>query len=127
MGELLANTDLNAEQRDYLGLIRESADSLLGLLNDILDFSKIEAGKLELESIGFSLRDCVGKTSQTLAVRAAAKDLELACRIAPDLPDTLNGDPGRLRQVIVNLAGNAIKFTDSGEVVIDVYDRIPRR
>lgn len=120
MGELLANTDLTAEQKDYLGLIQESADSLLGLLNDILDFSKIEAGKLELESIGFSLRECVGKTSQTLAVRAAARGLELACRIAPDLPETVKGDPGRLRQVLVNLAGNAIKFTEQGEVVIDV-------
>ena len=95
---------------------------LLGLLNDILDFSKIEAGKLELEAIDFGLRDCVGKTGKTLSVRAADKNLELACRIHPDLPDTLVGDPGRLRQVLVNLAGNAIKFTDRGEVVIDVNE-----
>ena len=120
MGELLAHTKLDSEQHDYLGLIHQSADSLLHLLNDILDFSKIEAGKLELEQIGFSLRDCIGKTAQTLAVRASAKGLELACRIAPELPDTLLGDPGRLRQVIVNLTGNSIKFTSQGEVLIEV-------
>ncbi|MBC8354441.1 MAG: response regulator [Planctomycetes bacterium] len=120
MGELLAHTKLDSEQHDYLGLIQQSADSLLYLLNDILDFSKIEAGKLELEKIGFSLRDCIGKTAQTLAVRASSKGLELACRIAPELPDTLLGDPGRLRQIIVNLAGNSIKFTSQGEVLIEV-------
>jgi len=120
MGELLGHTQLSSEQDDYLGLIHQSADSLLHLLNDILDFSKIEAGKLELEKIQFSLRECVGKTSQTLAIRAAKKGLELACRIAPDVPDNLVGDPGRLRQVIVNLAGNAIKFTERGEVLIEV-------
>ncbi len=122
MGQLMTHTKLNAEQHEYLGLIQQSADSLLHLLNDILDFSKIEAGKLELESINFSLRNCIGKTSQTLAARASEKGLELACRIAPELPDTLSGDPGRLRQVIVNLAGNAIKFTEDGEVVIDVTE-----
>ena len=108
MAELLAGTSLTNEQRDYLEMVRQSADSLLGLLNDILDFSKIEAGKLELETIDFGLRDCVGKTGKTLSVRAADKNLELACRIHPDLPDILVGDPGRLRQVLVNLAG--IKF-----------------
>jgi signal transduction histidine kinase/CheY-like chemotaxis protein len=120
MAELLAATSLTTEQSDYLEMVRQSADSLLGLLNDILDFSKIEAGKLELESIDFGLRDCVSKTGKTLAVRAADKGLELACRIHPDLPDMLVGDPGRLRQVLVNLVGNAIKFTEKGEVVIDV-------
>ena len=120
MSELLANTTLDLDQRDYLKMIRQSADSLLRLLNDILDFSKIEAGKLELEQIEFGLRDCVGQTGQTLSTRAAEKQLEMACRIAPELPDTLLGDPGRLRQIIVNLTGNAIKFTDEGEVVIDV-------
>jgi CheY-like chemotaxis protein len=90
------------------------------LLNDILDFSKIEAGKLELESIPFLLRDCVEKTGRTLAIRAAEKDLELACRIDPNVPDHLVGDPGRLRQILVNLAGNALKFTEQGEIVINV-------
>lgn len=120
MGELLLHTKLTAEQGDYLKMIRQSADSLLRLLNDILDFSKIEAGKLELEEMDFSLRDSIGQTGQTLAIRAAEQGIEMACRIAPDLPDTLCGDPGRLRQVLVNLAGNAIKFTEEGEVVIDV-------
>ena len=122
MAELLATTSLTSEQRDYLEMVRQSADSLLGLLNDILDFSKIEAGKLELESIDFGLRDCVGRTGKALSVRAADKGLELACRIGPELPDTLVGDPNRLRQVLVNLAGNAIKFTERGEVVIDVTE-----
>jgi PAS domain S-box-containing protein len=120
MGELLASTNLEPDQRDYLNMVRQSADSLLGLLNDILDFSKIEAGKLELESIPFSLRDCIGNTGHTLSSRAAEKGIELACRIAPEIPDILVGDPGRLRQLIVNLAGNAIKFTEVGEVVVEV-------
>ncbi|EMI21078.1 protein containing ATP-binding region, ATPase-like protein [Rhodopirellula maiorica SM1] len=123
MGELLASSQLSPEQRDYLNMIQQSADSLLRLLNDILDFSKIEAGRLELEEIEFSLRDCIEKTGQALAIRAAEKGLEMACRIAPDLPDTFLGDPGRIRQIIVNLAGNAIKFTQQGEVVVDVTCR----
>jgi CheY-like chemotaxis protein len=97
-----------------------SANSLLRLLNDILDFSKIEAGKLELESIDFDLRDCVGKSAQTLASRAAEKGVELACRIDASLPERLVGDPVRLGQIIVNLVGNAVKFTDEGEVVVEV-------
>ena len=120
MAEVLAATELSAEQRDYLGLVTESADALLRLLNDILDFSKVEAGKLELERIPFSIRDCVGGTGRTMSIRAADKGLELACRIAPDVPDSLVGDPGRLRQILVNLVGNAIKFTDDGEVFVDV-------
>ena len=120
MAELLADTELGPEQREYLGMIQQSASSLLGLLNDILDFSKIEAGKLELEAIPFNLSDSVGKTMQALASRAAEKGLELACRISPELPERLIGDPGRLRQIIVNLAGNAIKFTERGEVVVEV-------
>ena len=103
-------------------MVQLSANSLLRLLNDILDFSKIEAGKLELEFVDFQLRDCVAKAAQTLASRAAEKQLELACRIEPDLPDRLIGDPGRLTQIIVNLVGNAVKFTDEGEIVIEVRD-----
>ncbi len=120
MAELLADTELGKEQNEYLTMIQQSAEALLGLLNDILDFSKIEAGKLELESIPFNLSDSVGKTTRTLAARAAEKGLELACRISPDLPERLIGDPGRLRQIIVNLVGNAIKFTERGEVVVEV-------
>ncbi len=122
MSELLANTQLNEQQHDHLDMIRVSANSLLRLLNDILDFSKIEAGRLELEIVDFGLRDCVAKSAQTLASRVADKGLELACRIEPDLPDHLIGDPGRLAQIIVNLVGNAIKFTDHGEVVVEVSE-----
>ena len=120
MAELLDGTTLTSEQREFLGMVRQSADALLRLLNDILDFSKIEAGRLELEEIEFSLRSCVGKAVKLLTVKADDKGLELASRIAPDLPDQLLGDPGRLRQIIVNLVGNAIKFTSRGEVVVDV-------
>jgi len=120
MSELLARTSLSRDQRDYLDLVRDAADSLLRLLNDILDFSKIEASKLEMERVPFSLRDCIGKTGQTLSLRAAEQGLELACRVAPDVPDRLIGDPGRLRQVLINLIGNAIKFTERGEVFVDV-------
>ncbi len=123
MTELLLNTSLSPEQRDYLQMVKQSADSLLRLLNDILDFSKIEAGKLELESIEFCLRDAVSNTCRTLANRASEKGLELVCRIAPELPDALVGDPGRLRQILVNLAGNAIKFTERGEIFVNVEAR----
>ena len=92
--------------------------SLLTLINDILDLSKIEAGKLDLEAIDFSLHESLGNTMKALALRAHKKRLELACHIAPDVPEALVGDPGRLRQVVVNLVGNAIKFTESGEVVV---------
>ncbi|MGB7325818.1 MAG: response regulator, partial [Rubripirellula sp.] len=120
ISELLSQTALNPEQADYNQLVRDSADSLLRLLNDILDFSKIEARKLELESIPFSIRDLVEKTGRTLSLRAAEKGLELACRVASDLPDQLMGDPGRIRQILINLIGNAIKFTDEGEVLVEV-------
>jgi PAS domain S-box-containing protein len=118
MTELALDTDLTAEQREYLTLVKSSAEQLLDLLNDILDFSKIEAGRLDLEPIDFDLREVIGDTASTLAMRAAQKGIELACHIAPDVPDALLGDPGRLRQIVVNLVGNAIKFTDEGEVVI---------
>lgn len=120
MADILHDSGLSPEQQEYLELIQQSADSLLHLLNDILDFSKIEAGRLELERVPFDLANCVGKTVQTLARRAADKGLELACRVAEDIPDVLLGDPARLRQVIVNLVGNAIKFTPKGEVVVEV-------
>ena len=120
MAELLAGTPLRNDQREFLSLIQQSADALLRLLNDILDFSKIEAGKLELELIEFELPDCIGKGLHLLSLRAADKQLELACRVDSRIPHRLIGDPGRLRQIIVNLVGNAIKFTERGEVVVNV-------
>ncbi len=120
MLELSLDTELSSRQRDYLGIVKTSAESLLGLLNDILDFSKIEAGKLELEQISFRLRDHVGETLGTLALRAHHKGLELACQVEEGVPDALVGDPLRLRQILVNLVGNAIKFTEHGEVVVRV-------
>jgi len=120
MAELMRATDLTEEQREQLDMIQESANALLYLLNDILDFSKIEASRLELDSIDFSVSETVGSAAKLLALRAAERGLELACRVAPEVPDGVIGDPARLRQVLVNLAGNAIKFTHEGEVVIDV-------
>ncbi|ASY72211.1 histidine kinase [Sinorhizobium fredii USDA 205] len=120
IAELLEGTELSDQQRRYVSIILHSADTLMDLINDILDFSKIEAGRLELETIPFMLRDTLGDTLQTLAKRAADKGLELACHIPPEVPDHLMGDPTRLRQIIVNLVGNAIKFTENGEVVVDV-------
>ena len=120
MTELALDTDLTLEQREYLGLVKTSAISLLTLLNDILDFSKIEAGKLSIEPIDFPLRESLGETMKTLGLRAHEKRLKLAWRVAPEVPDRLSGDLGRLRQVLVNLVGNAIKFTERGEVVVEV-------
>jgi two-component system, sensor histidine kinase and response regulator len=120
MTELVLDTDLDPEQRNYLNLAKGSADSLLSLINDILDYSKIEAGKLEMEAIDFNLGDSLGDTMKILSLRAHQKGLELAFEIEPDVPDAIIGDPSRLRQVIVNLVGNAIKFTESGEVVLYV-------
>ena len=120
MTELALDTQLTPEQREYLGLVKASADALLTVINDVLDFSKIEARKLQLESADFDLRDAVGDTLKALAVRAQQKGLELTGRVAPDVPDALVGDPGRLRQVLINLVGNAVKFTDRGEVVVGV-------
>ncbi len=120
MTDLALDTDLNAEQREYLGMVKISADSLLSVINDILDFSKIEAGKLDFEMINFSLRDSIGDTMKSLSLRAQQKGLELAYRISSDVPDGLIGDPTRLRQIVVNLIGNAVKFTEEGEVVVEV-------
>jgi signal transduction histidine kinase/CheY-like chemotaxis protein len=120
MTELALGTDLSAQQREYLTTVKASADALLAVLNDILDFSKIEAGKLALDPTDFSLRDSVGAALKPLAPRAHAKGLELACRIHPDIPDAVIGDVGRLRQILLNLVSNAIKFTHQGEVVVEV-------
>ena len=120
MTELALDTDLDAEQREYLEVVKSSANTLLTILNDILDFSKIEAGKLELDILEFDLRSSLGDLLKTLAVRAQEKGLELAYSVEPEVPRRLLGDPGRLRQVLINLVGNAIKFTGRGEVVLRV-------
>ena len=120
MTELVLDTDLDDAKRDYLEMVLESAESLLTVINDILDFSKIEAGKLDLERAPLDLRELLGDIMHSLAHRAHAKGLELACHVAPEVPERLLGDRGRLRQIVVNLVGNAIKFTDRGEVVLDV-------
>jgi PAS domain S-box-containing protein len=120
MTELALDTELTQEQRGYLNLVKSSAESLLTLLNDILDFSKIEAGRLDMEIIEFNLRDSLDDTMKAVSLRAHEKGLELACHILPDVPDALRGDPTRLRQIVVNLIGNAIKFTSHGEVLIRV-------
>jgi PAS domain S-box-containing protein len=118
MTELALGTEMNNEQRGLLNTVKESAGTLLALINEILDFSKIEASKLKLEPIDFNLRDTIEDSVLTLALRAHQKGLELACHLPPEIPDALIGDPGRLRQVVVNLVGNAIKFTERGEVVV---------
>jgi PAS domain S-box-containing protein len=120
MTELALGTDLTTEQREYLEMVQISADSLLSLINDILDFSKIEARKLSLDTVDFSLSQTLDDTMRALAPRAHQKSLELAYHIAPDVPLSLAGDPSRLRQIVVNLVSNAIKFTDTGEVVLEV-------
>jgi len=120
MTELCLDTALTDEQREYLGMVKSSADSLLSLLNDILDFSKIEGDMIELEQIDFNLRNALEDTVKSLAYPAHKKGLELACRIHRDVPVALVGDPGRLRQIIVNLVGNALKFTEKGEVIVEV-------
>lgn len=120
MTELALDTELSPEQREYLTMVKSSADSLLTVINEILDFSKIEAGKFELEFIDFNFRDSIAQRMKTLAHRAHEKGLELAYEVQPDVPEVLIGDPARLGQVIINLVGNAIKFTERGEVVVDV-------
>ena len=120
MTELALQTELTREQREYLETVRFSAESLLSVINDVLDFSKIEAGRMELEQVDFELRECLETTLRTLALRADEKGLELLCEVHSDVPDLWRGDPNRLRQVIVNLVGNAIKFTHAGEVALRV-------
>jgi signal transduction histidine kinase len=120
MADLTLDTKLTVEQRDYVDTIAHSAQALLAIINDILDFSKIEARKLDLERIPFALRDTVEDLMKTLGIRAQQKALELACHVRSEVPDLLVGDPGRLKQVLTNLVGNAIKFTDRGEIVVRV-------
>jgi len=120
MTELALGTDLTSEQREYLETVKLSADSLLTVINDILDFSKIEAGKIDFEMIDFNIRETLEMTMKTLAFRADEKRLELLCDIGPEVPEGIQGDSTRLRQVVVNLIGNAIKFTDAGEVALKV-------
>jgi two-component system sensor histidine kinase/response regulator len=125
MTDLVLDTDLSREQRQYLETARDSAESLLAIINDILDFSKIEAGKLDLEASPFRLRDNVEDAIRSLAVRAHTQRIELACRFDPGIPEVVVGDRVRLRQILVNLVGNAIKFTPRGEVVLDVHTAAP--
>lgn len=120
MTELALGTDLTPEQHEYLSIVKVSAESLLAVINDILDFSKIEAQKLQLEAIEFNLREHLGDTMKSLAMRAQQKGLELAYHVPPAVPEWIIGDPGRVRQIVLNLIGNAIKFTEKGEVVVEV-------
>ena len=120
MTDLALGTDLTSEQREYLDTVKLSADALLTVINDILDFSKIEAGKIDLEMIDFNVRDHLEATLKTLAFRGDEKGLELLCEVAPEVPEMARGDSNRLRQIVVNLVGNAIKFTDEGEVALKV-------
>ena len=120
MTDLVLDTELTREQREHLGIVKSSADALLAVINDILDFSRIEAGKLALDPIDFCPRDTVADTASALAWKAHQKGLELIVDIGTDVPPKLTGDPGRLRQILVNLLGNAIKFTSQGEVVLRV-------
>ena len=120
MTELLLDTELSGEQREHLGLVRVSAESLLSIINDILDFSKIEAGKMEMEAIPFDLRESLGETMKALSLRVQQKGLELIYEVQPEVPETLVGDPGRIRQLLINLVGNSVKFTKHGEIFVKV-------
>ena len=122
MADLLCETPLDRQQQEYVGIFRRAGNTLMNLINDILDLSKVEAGCLELEEIAFNLHDAVDKTLEMMALRAQEKNLELACFIAPDVVTDLVGDPNRLRQVLLNLIGNAIKFTPHGEVTLRVMN-----
>ena len=120
MTDLALGTSLTSEQRELLAAVKSSADSLLTIINDILDFSKIEAGKLEVDLVPFRLRECVEETMKLLAFQARQKGLDLRCSVRPEAPESVIGDPGRLGQILLNLAGNAIKFTERGQVEIEV-------
>ena len=118
MNDLLLDSQLSPDQRDYAETVRVSGEALLGIITDILDFSKIEAGRLELDELDFSLADLIGSVVRLLDPRALEKDLNISWRVAPEIPPVLRGDPGRLRQVLVNLLGNAVKFTSDGHIVV---------
>jgi CheY-like chemotaxis protein len=120
MTELMLDTELTIEQREHLGLVRLSAESLLSVINDVLDFSKIEAGKMELELIPFDLRESLGETMMALSFRAHQKGLELVYEVQPEVPAALLGAPARIRQILINFVGNAIKFTERGEIFVSV-------
>jgi len=123
MTELVLDSELTEEQREHLKLAQQSGEALLSIVNDILDFSKIEAGKLEIEAIPFDLRESLGETMKALSIRAHQKGLELICDVQPKVPEGLLGDPGRIRQILLNLVGNAIKFTAEGEIVVGVHEQ----
>jgi PAS domain S-box-containing protein len=125
MTEVLLDTDLSPDQRENLGLVRVSAESLLSIINDILDFSKVEAGKLELEEIPFGLRDSIEDAIKTMSFRVHQKNLEFVYDVGLEVPEAVIGDPGRIRQVLVNLIGNAIKFTEHGEIVVRIEEEQP--
>jgi signal transduction histidine kinase/DNA-binding response OmpR family regulator len=120
MTDLALDTELTLEQREFMNTVKLSADSLLGVINDILDFSKMEAGKLDIECVNFNLRECLGGTMRMLALRADEKRLELLCEVAPEVPEIVRGDATRVSQIVINLIGNAIKFTNEGEVALKV-------
>jgi two-component system sensor histidine kinase/response regulator len=124
MTDLTLETELSREQRDYLETVKMSADSLLNVINDILDFSKIEAGKVDLEEIDFDLCECIEGALKSLALRADEKGLELLCEVPHNMPETVAGDPGRLRQILLNLIGNALKFTSEGEIGLKVQTEL---
>jgi two-component system, sensor histidine kinase and response regulator len=125
MTDLVLDTELNPEQLEYLNMVKGSADALLALLNDILDFSKMEAGKMELDHLSFNLRKSLSEVVKTMAIKAQQKGLEFIFDVAPEVPDTVMGDPARLRQVVVNLVGNSIKFTEKGEIEVSVQVEEP--
>ena len=125
MTDLALETQLTPEQREYLETVKMSGDSLLGVINDILDFSKIEVGKIDLEAVDFNLCDCLETTLKSLALRAHEKGLELLCEVAPEVPEMVRGDSSRLRQIVINLVGNAIKFANQGEVALKVESDAP--
>ncbi|MBN1417946.1 MAG: HAMP domain-containing protein, partial [Planctomycetes bacterium] len=133
MTGVLLDMDLTPDQREFAGIVRSSGEALLTLINDILDFSRIEAGKLTFEHLDFDPRVTLEETIETVAVKAREKGLDLACLVDPAVPGGIRGDPGRLRQVLLNLVGNAIKFTDRGEVLVRVgvekktHDRVTLR
>ena len=120
MTELALETELRPDQREFLTMVKSSAEALMTVINDVLDFSKIEAGKLAIDPVRFDVRQLLHETLQTVAVTAHQKGLELMCRVRPEVPEALVGDPGRVRQVLMNLLGNAIKFTERGDVMVDV-------